>query len=179
MVSNYPQPLFLPRLVPHLFNQRHGKRQSTRSRYTTVCSPSLSTQMSTIDPTPHDQIQHAAACVPKKHSHHSPMSTASEPDPIHGTPDTTETIPILQPHTQIAAVKLLEALIKGDSPDLQSVHAAISKLGSGNINDHLKLVKLLRRLFEANPTIATEILDECFARRGQWQVPDEDILGMY
>ena len=56
MVSNHPQALFLPRLVPHIFNDFQQKSTSSN---TTVRSPS-----------------------PTSTHSHSPMSTTSELDPI-------------------------------------------------------------------------------------------------
>ena len=176
MVSNYPQAVFLPRAVPHVFGHRtRARRPSSKQPTIPVPSPSLTPISTSSNPTFLPVAPSFELLSPLTTDHDPPssltpsavMSTVS--DSFRGQPSRF-IVPDLTPITSESDSDLPTALqrIFLDYVDIgqRDIVSAIAILASGDNSDHHNLSQLLENLSEIKRITKTAILRDYLKVKG-------------
>ena len=130
MEVNHPSPVFLPRLVPHIFNRRSINHRSSARLTMPDRSPS---PMSTTPP-----------------NSHSPPGPP-QPDPLKMITCLTA---LVDGNVEAAAITFFELYQVNPNQAL----AALDALSAGDHQSHCTLSLLIKQLFVTRPVQATSIL---------------------
>ena len=193
MVIMTESPLFLPCLVPHLFCQWQSSTPMSTSA--SDCESPLHSDVNYLRTPTFTTVHPSRTRTSPPQGHHKFLwrhSLLSPVSPIRHPPQTWPvTIPTAsqaRPHT-LTPTNFRDAIINCDNRENvtrffvslysfspEYVHAVISRLASSDQSDWCNLLQFLAYIFEAIPTIATEILAQYFAEQGQGQWQQQNFL---